>query len=317
MMSLYPGFTARDEFLGELYLQSKNYLGGECSMAYSFALLILVNMGDEDEADKNKEEEDESQGRLSYMVLGMPEVAAIPSYRGEKGRLILSGSISEPGSSSTAVTHAVTLIRDHRKQLTKIMGGRHASVEVGEMAGRKASVSTNKGSKRAETSIKGSDMDIWVHEPLGRNSFNMCASMVLAFVTMMWRKPSLHNWTFVGGIDTDGELIGYFHLGKDYLDLGLNTLRFHTIVVPECNRLHILDSLEVCKGHGDADYDYEVKGDNELIYRARYEVEEEDDGEERKGEKEKVEKTLRVLFCKTMLEMIKEAYDKGWRTGNY
>lgn len=42
-------------------------------------------------------------------------------------------------------------------------------------------------------------------------------------------------------------------------------------------------------------------------------VEEEDDGEERKGERGKEEKILMVVFCKTMFEMIQEAYNHGWK----
>ena len=52
--------------------------------------------------------------------------------------------------------------------------------------------------------------------------------MVMAIITMIWRKPQLHDWSVVGFINPDGVLFGYPYVDELYLqqacECGLKTI---------------------------------------------------------------------------------------------
>lgn len=233
---------------------------------------------------------------------------AIP-VSGRKGTVVHSGIAALPSNTRTASIAAQCYVRHHYEQLrTTAFGGRKPYIDL---------------EKLIRNGDAGKPVDVWLHVPQVSNATFLAASMVVALITMMWRKPSLIRWSVVGAFTNEGFLYGYPSLNYTYLQYGAKH-GITTIILPYDNRPHILNDLRDRQKHPKAHYEFAVKQgkEQEMIFRTWVKEprgDDDDDGDGREEKKSEVEvpvinREVRVVFCKTMLEVVQEV-KVAWKTG--
>lgn len=198
---------------------------------------------------------------------------------------------------------------DHYTKLVKAIGRRKPYIDLEELV---------------RNGDEGKAVDVWLHVPQVASATFTAASMVVALITMMWRKPSFIGWSVVGAFDNEGMLYGYPCLGYFDLQFGAE-VGLDTMILPYDNRVHVLRDLQDRHKRPGAHYDFQVKEgkEHEMIFRTWVKDEEEGDGdaaEEKKSEGKGQQQPavfnheVRVVFCQTMMEVVHEVV-QAWRVG--
>lgn len=279
------------EYKAQLHLQSPTRLINQDNVSPTGCGYALVTLRAAD-----------NPSRIYYHLV-MTDAAAVPIEEGE-GQIRYSGIVAEGSHSRTAAQSAVAFVQANQSRLIERMGQTEPYIDVVHKARRNAKGEIMNGA--------WSNVDILLHVPGYSNASFLAPSMVFALLSMMWRKPPLVKWSFVGGLGPyDRKLVGYPELKHTYLD-GATVLDVSVLLVPSRNKPSLLDDLHRLERPGTS---YELRGEKELIYT----VDEDVKVTVKDGEQEYVKVQARggqvlVLFCDTMLEMVEVAYERVWRS---
>ena len=191
----------------ESYISDLDSVGGLTPMGYCPALLFLKGV--------------EPDNHGVTMEPSHSEAACVPCHPLD-GKLIITGLASGYNHARTSVQSAVLFVREHLERLTTLLGTPSIDFEK--------RVRLNSYGKP----IKDGAVDIILRVPPYFDSALFAASMVMAIITMIWRKPSLRDWSVAGTVRPDGMLIGFPIADELYLEEADNC-RFKTIVLSKSN----------------------------------------------------------------------------------
>lgn len=120
-----------------------------------------------------------------------------------------------------------------------------------------------------KTAEKNGWVDIVLHMPshLTAAGGYLAASMVVALVQLLWRRPTNRRCSVVGFFDSEGRLVGYPYLDSRYAH-DAREAGYTTVVVPKCNAQQLLTSM--AKDGGEEAFGIKVVGCSKMMEVVKY-----------------------------------------------
>lgn len=203
---------------------------------------------------------------------GLAGVAAVLRKGCPPRRFVVSGLLSLPGCCKTGLDAAKHYLQYAQNDLKELLGEPYIDL-----------------TSLKRTIGKREPMDIIFHAPPHIDTVYLAPAFVMSAVCVLWRKPSLHRWSIVGSLVKTNQLVGYYDMDKEYVDVGVSH-GFDVFIIPEDNFKHV----EKCLG----DKVTRIEGETILEYKTKH-----------RGE----EKVVQLVFCKNMLDVVKYADREVWQ----
>lgn len=168
-------------------------------------------------------------------VRGLAEATALRCPTGQLGKIVLLGLASTSCPAGEGVKQSIDFMNENYEALKTRFQEKTLYIDW-------------EGRSRHGHQIEGYDFLLRI--PEGFASVYLSGTMVVAIISMLWRKPPLTGWSVVGSFDPDGLLGSFPLLSRAYLEDAC-TVGISTVLVPWANREQLLAELK--QGHRDVE----------------------------------------------------------------